>query len=110
MKERLAIFAERVIYKNRIDLVFMQKLHDGRNAVGQPLVMQTLEPDFVPHDPTASLDYESAQGLMDELWRCGLRPSEGTGSAGALAATEKHLNDMRRICTGLLTKNWDTKP
>jgi hypothetical protein len=28
---------------------------------------------------------------------CGLRPSEGTGSAGALAATERHLKDMQRL-------------
>lgn len=35
--------------------------------------------------------------LMDDLWVCGLRPSEGSGSAGALAATERHLGDMRRI-------------
>lgn len=38
-----------------------------------------------------------AQMLMDELWRCGLRPTEGTGSAGSLAATERHLADMRRL-------------
>jgi hypothetical protein len=37
------------------------------------------------------------QKLMDDLWDCGLRPSEGTGSAGALAAVEKHLGDMRKI-------------
>ena len=35
--------------------------------------------------------------LMDDLWQCGLRPSEGTGSAGALAATQKHLDDMRKL-------------
>jgi len=34
---------------------------------------------------------------MDSLWDCGLRPSEGTGSAGALSATQKHLDDMRKI-------------
>jgi hypothetical protein len=39
---------------------------------------------------------------MDELWRVGLRPTEGTGSAGSLAATERHLKDMQRIALGLL--------
>lgn len=38
-----------------------------------------------------------AQQLIDELWRCGLRPTEGTGSAGSLKATENHLADMREI-------------
>jgi hypothetical protein len=40
--------------------------------------------------------------LMDQLWQCGLRPTEGTGSAGSLAATERHLKDMREIAFGLL--------
>ena len=37
----------------------------------------------------------SEPSLIDELWSAGLRPSEGTGSAGSLAATERHLADMR---------------
>jgi len=48
-------------------------------------------------DPTFKLDFDDAQTLMDDLWNCGLRPSEGTGSAGALAATQKHLEDMRKL-------------
>ncbi len=47
--------------------------------------------------PTFSLERAEAQSLMDELWHCGLRPTEGTGSAGSLAATQKHLEDMRAI-------------
>jgi hypothetical protein len=38
-----------------------------------------------------------AQDLMDRLWAAGLRPVEGRGSAGALAATERHLEDMRKL-------------
>ncbi len=40
---------------------------------------------------------ECAQNLMDSLWDLGFRPSEGTGSAGAMAATQKHLEDMRKL-------------
>jgi hypothetical protein len=40
---------------------------------------------------------EAAQELMDDLFRCGIRPSSGKGSSGQLAATEKHLSDMRKI-------------
>ena len=38
-----------------------------------------------------------AQALMDRLWKAGLRPTEGSGSAGALAATERHLTDMQTL-------------
>jgi len=43
------------------------------------------------------LEENSAQELIDSLWECGLRPSEGTGSAGAFAAQGKHLEDMRKL-------------
>lgn len=47
--------------------------------------------------PSFELTREMAQQLMDDLWVAGLRPTEGTGSAGSLAATERHLEDMRAI-------------
>jgi hypothetical protein len=51
--------------------------------------------------PFMRLAQEEAQRLMDELWNCGVRPSEGAGSAGALAATERHLEDMRSLVFGV---------
>lgn len=47
--------------------------------------------------PIVNLPQEQAQALMDQLWNCGLRPTEGSGSAGSLAATERHLEDMRSL-------------
>ena len=47
--------------------------------------------------PAFTLDRDAAQAMMDELWHCGVRPTEGTGSAGSLAATQSHLKDMRAI-------------
>jgi len=38
---------------------------------------------------------EQAQELMDSLWQCGLRPVQGSGSAGSLAATEEHLKTVK---------------
>lgn len=48
-------------------------------------------------EPTARISTEMAQCLMDDLWGAGLRPTEGSGSAGSLKATERHLDDMRRL-------------
>jgi len=40
---------------------------------------------------------EDARRLMDEMWNAGFRPSEGSGSAGALKAVQDHLADMQKI-------------
>jgi hypothetical protein len=41
---------------------------------------------------------------MDALWSIGTRPTEGTGSAGAMAATVKHLEDMRKLVFDMFEK------
>jgi len=41
--------------------------------------------------------FAGAQELMDDLWRCGIRPTDGAGTAGSMAATERHLEDMRKL-------------
>jgi hypothetical protein len=51
----------------------------------------------LPQDPAIRLGMEDAQSLMDELWQCGLRPTEGAGSAGALAATQAHLQSVQQM-------------
>lgn len=69
------------------------------HAIAQPLVFRALtDADQGVIQPfTFSANEDDAQRLMDELWRCGFRPSEGSGSAGSLAATERHLEDMRAL-------------
>lgn len=74
------------------------------DAVGQPVTMVKHRDHTYP-DPTLRLDDTAAQMLMDQLWNCGLRPTEGSGSAGALAATQKHLEDMRQIAFNMLDIN-----
>ena len=48
-------------------------------------------------NPVCRLSKTAAQQLMDDLWTCGVRPSEGQGSAGQLAAIQEHLKDMKVI-------------
>ncbi len=66
------------------------------DAFGKPIVMEDV-PEGTCVDPTFHISMHKAQALMDDLWQCGLRPTEGSGSAGSLRATEKHLGDMRKI-------------
>lgn len=67
--------------------------------VAHPLTIsnQSSDPGGARRDPTFSLMKDQAQQFIDALWSAGLRPSEGSGSAGSLAATERHLADMRKI-------------
>ncbi len=76
--------------------IHMAVRSEGVLSVAQPVVMRAAD-EALLHDPFMRLDYAAAQLLMDELWHCGLRPTEGTGSAGSLAATERHLQDMRKL-------------
>jgi len=48
-------------------------------------------------DPTVRLTNDAAQVLMDDLWNSGIRPTEGAGSAGAMRAAERHIEDLRKI-------------
>lgn len=97
------IRADYRIFTDRIDFIFFDKC-GKKHASGKPLVFEVCEEgDLI--DPTFSLKKSEAQELIDELWRCGIRPSEGTGSAGSLAATERHLKDMQKIALGLLKKD-----
>lgn len=104
-KEFIEVRAEKAWFRNRIEFMVIQKSENGRTSVGRSITMQTIEEGEAFGDPTFSLRPDEAQAMMDELWRVGLRPSEGTGSAGSLAATERHLKDMQAIAMGLLRKD-----
>lgn len=100
---RIECGARREDWSGGISLYMRQRAHEGAFYVAEPLTLKTRAAgEFTL--PMVTLDTTSAQQLMDELWGCGLRPSEGTGSAGSLAATERHLKDMQTIAMGLLRK------
>lgn len=46
--------------------------------------------------PQGEFGNATLQSLMDELWNIGVRPKD-IGTAGHLAATKEHLEDMRAI-------------
>ena len=62
----------------------------------EPVEANTYQP------PTVQMDEGQGQQLIDDLWSAGFRPTEGAGSAGALAATQRHLEDMRTIAFAAL--------
>lgn len=116
MRKRYDFFLERANYGRGISLNMAIRLPDGiaygdtgaplLRSVASGITFKEVEPDYVlPESPFLSLSRTDAQTLMDELWRCGLRPSEGSGSAGAMAATQLHLKDMQTIAFELLERS-----
>jgi len=101
---KLLIHAEREVFSGTIALHMAERHEGGRLYAAQPLVFAEHK-ESMRTFPCLRLELDKAQLLMDELWGCGLRPSEGTGSAGSLAATERHLKDMQSIAKGLLKKD-----
>lgn len=77
---------------------------ERRRAIAEPIQFRELtddERDGLAMDellsPALCLTEEDAQRLIDAMWDAGLRPTGSHGSAGQLAATELHLEDMRRL-------------
>ena len=95
MMNDMNIFVRKTDFSHSLR-VFITEVRGDARHVAEPLKMRPIE-DGVACDETLSIGITAAQQLIDELWVCGLRPSEGTGSAGALAATQKHLEDMRTM-------------
>ncbi len=95
-------------FGRKIEVQMYVPLADGATDVVTMFTIERLkngEGSFT--EAPLTLTDAQAQELMDGLWQVGIRPTEGTGSAGSLAATERHLKDMQRIAMGLLRLEGD---
>lgn len=93
-------YAETRLWSNLVEIGIGKTGLDGDRTIVTHVVRDlTLSPhaegDYT--EPTLRLSPEEARELMDQLWRCGVRPSSGEGNTGQLGATQKHLEDMRRL-------------
>lgn len=100
--DNLEIFVDTNFTWSSIDL----RIRAGRQSINGEVVKRgewMKEPLFVKVEEGATppvamrLEHLEAQALMDRLWKAGLRPTEGSGSAGSLSATQDHLKDMRTL-------------
>jgi len=105
LRRNLTARAERQFVRDTITVYLFEHMPNGRIAI-----LSNVEFTEVPPEEAVeigvdgiNLSRQTAQELMDSLWDCGLRPSEGSGSAGALAATERHLKDVQDFSRRLLS-------
>jgi hypothetical protein len=66
--------------------VFMEHLD------GEPPVK--IEANTLGPSPTAVMDDAVAQGLMDDLWNAGVRPTHAPNTEGVVGAKDAHLKDL----------------
>lgn len=86
--------------------VAMRQGTPGQWAYAQvTMVMRDAKEADHPIEPSFMLTREAAQGLMDDLWRAGVRPSNGEGATGQLASTREHLADMRKLVEFMANEN-----
>lgn len=103
MNSKVEVVCQRT-WRNAIEICVFQTDRET-TAIAEPLTFRRIEPVEMIGQPTMQIAHNVAQQLMDQLWICGLRPTEGTGSAGSLAATERHLADMQKIAFGVLKRH-----
>jgi hypothetical protein len=100
MNRNLRFFAERRQFGRTIALHLSnagQQLDAYEKfTVAQPVSFVEVDDDQITQ-PMLEIHQETAQRLMDELWNVGFRPTQGKQSEGQVAATERHLDDMRAI-------------
>lgn len=96
MNIEISVRVDRRPWSNYFDLYILE-IRNGvvvTNAVNISLADVTPGAEV---SPVLSLTQTDMQSLMDQLWSCGVRPTEGQGSAGAMAAVQEHLKDLRRL-------------
>ncbi len=97
----LRLIARQDPWSEHVNFLLLHKVSDKPRAICEPLQFHEV-PDGTPIEPTFRLYGPEAQELMDALWNCGLRPTQGKQSEGQLQAVERHLADMRTIAFGKL--------
>ena len=84
-------------YNMTIDVAVLN-IVGQQEYIGKPIEMVELPEMSVITEPTFTMTPEAAQTLMDDLWRCGIRPSRDRDEN----ATKEHLQDMRKIVAAKL--------
>jgi hypothetical protein len=97
---------------NHIEVLICERHDNGQRFIAEPVTMREAPDHLAISTPTLTMERTEAQVLMDSLWDCGIRPTEGAGSAGAMAATERHLADMRKLvfCANPFPKPAESMP
>ena len=83
----------------RLYNIWVTNVTDRHIAYATNIEFKVVEEGSLIPEPLLNLDETDAQGLMNELWKAGVRPTE-EGTIGQLEAVKYHLEDMRSLVFG----------
>lgn len=96
---------ERDFSRNAFGLHIWEMGGEGKVAVMQPAVFQTLTEEQAVRDPWLPgvyLSREAAQQVMNDLWNAGVRPENGVDFQATVEAQKAHIKDLQEINHRLL--------
>lgn len=73
-----------------------RKRNNNNIFLARELLFDKVEPGAISR-PSFELDKESAQELMNSLYRAGIRPTETFDQTSQLESVKYHLEDMRKL-------------
>jgi hypothetical protein len=91
---KLLLRATRTPWRFRNEIELRMAVIDGAKVTVATSLIMTPQDEDADFPPLMAMSQDMGQQLMDQLWECGLRPSEG---AGQVAAVQAHLADMRAL-------------
>ena len=101
---RLKLLAQRSGFAmHGIEFLLLDRTFDDKLSKAKYIEFEPYD-EQIYIDPTFHLEIAEAQSLIDNLWECGLRPTNITNVSGEVAAVKEHLGDMRKLSQRLLDK------
>ncbi len=97
MSNHIEWHAQDNISWDAIELYASCKIDGKRFILTTDFTQKELEPGYMIDAPTLRLVGDEAQQIMNELWRIGIRPKNGSGAVAHTEAISAHLADMRTI-------------
>jgi hypothetical protein len=71
-------------------------------AIARTINIETADRGSCLTEPLIELSRDDAQGLFNELWRAGLRPTTEIGSEGERVALKNHIADLQKVVDRVL--------
>lgn len=94
----LVIEVDNDIRSRCVNIYMHGVMSSGQRFRVEPLSVSSVEDVAVgaAFPPVVSLNYETAQKMMQSLWDAGIRPPDAAVQDKEVAALREHLTDLRR--------------